>query len=181
MKRRALVVVDVQRDFCEGGALPVPGGSAVAGRIAELLASDHGYDHVFANRDWHVDPGDHFSDQPDFRTSWPRHCVAGTEGSWFHPALDTERLGSIVSKGETSAAYSGFDAPELDRLLRAHGIDALDVCGLATDHCVRATALDAVRLGYPVRLLTSCCAGVAEGSTARALAEMEAAGVELVP
>ena len=174
MTGRALLVVDVQRDFCEGGALAVAGGSAVAEGIAELLRTDpERYDLVVATRDWHVEPGDHW-------VTWPRHCVAGTEGASFHAALDIALLDAVVSKGERGAAYSGFEAPELDPLLHAHGIEEVDVCGLATDHCVRATALDALRLGYRVRVLATLTAGVAEDTTEAALAELVAAGAEVV-
>jgi nicotinamidase/pyrazinamidase len=180
---RALVVVDVQRDFCEGGSLAVEGGSAVAARITEHLRSHaDDYDLVVATRDWHVDPGEHFATgEPDYRTTWPRHCVAGTEGAAFHPDLDTTRVDAVVSKGEHAAAYSGFDAPDLDELLRARGIEEVDVVGLATDHCVRATALDAVGHGYRTRVLTDLAAGVAPATTDAALAEMRSAGVTLAP
>jgi nicotinamidase/pyrazinamidase len=181
---RALLVVDVQNDFCEGGSLAVDGGSQVARRISDHLAA-HGrdYDIVVATRDWHEDPGAHFSDDPDYRDSWPPHCVAGSAGARFHPGLDTSRIDMVVSKGRRSAAYSGFEGVAGDKSLAAILADAevrqVDVCGLATDYCVRATALDAARLGHDVRVLAELCAGVAPDSTAAALAEMEAAGVEV--
>lgn len=141
-----LLVVDVQHDFCEGGSLAVGGGAGVAGAISRLLA-DHPYDHVVATRDRHVDPGEHFADAPDFRDSWPHHCVVGTRGAELHDDLDTARLEAIFDKGAFSAAYSGFegaaDGTELEGWLRARHVTRVDVVGLATDYCVRATALDA--------------------------------------
>jgi nicotinamidase/pyrazinamidase len=185
----ALVVVDVQNDFCEGGSLPVSGGAAAAASIADLVRQRHGgYGAVVFTRDWHVDPGPHFADEPDFATSWPAHCVVGTSGADFHPGLGDVigRYGVVVSKGAHQAAYSGFegttdDGTGLAQLLRAAGASHLDVCGIATDHCVRATVLDALAEGFSVRVLLDRCAGVAPETTAAALAEMEAAGADLVP
>lgn len=184
MTGRALLIVDVQNDFCEGGSLAVAGGGAVAEAITAHLAAHGGdYDVVIATRDWHVDPGAHFSEAPDYRDSWPPHCVAGTRGAEFHPALDTRPIDEIVSKGEHSAAYSGFEGTAhgrtLAELLEEREIDRVDVCGLATDYCVEATALDAARLGFDVRVLTALCAGVAPDTTAAALDELAAAGAEL--
>ena len=149
----ALVIVDVQNDFCEGGSLAVAGGAEVAAAITRHLR-DNRYDHVVATRDYHIDPGSHFSDEPDYVTSWPAHCVADTPGAAFHPALDTSAVEEVFSKGAHSAAYSGFEgaAPDgtgLAEWLRARGVDAIDVVGIATDHCVRATALDGARSGEP--------------------------------
>ena len=189
---RALVVVDVQNDFCEGGSLPVAGGAEVAHRISRLLhhwtAQDPeapDYAAAVATQDHHVDPGDHFSREPDFVDSWPRHCVVGTDGVAFHPNLDPQPFDSIFLKGEYAAAYSGFEGRNHDQVgladwLRRHGITEVDVCGIATDHCVRATSLDAVREGFRVRVLTELCAGVAPETTEAALREMQDAGVVLV-
>jgi nicotinamidase/pyrazinamidase len=186
----ALVVVDVQNDFCEGGSLAVEGGAAVAAGIAQLVRRSSGrYRTVVFTRDWHTDPGDHFAADPDFATSWPPHCVAGTPGAGFHPGLGdvVERHGVVVSKGQRAAAYSGFegttdDGTGLARLLRDAGVDRLDVCGIATDHCVRATVLDALAEGFAVRVLLDRCSGVAPETTAAALDEMATAGAEvLVP
>jgi len=183
---RAAIVVDVQNDFCEGGSLPVSGGAAVARRIsAWLRARDGSYGLVVATRDWHVDPGAHFSTAPDFVDTWPVHCVAGSTGAELHPALDRAVLDIVVSKGERAAAYSGFEAESDDgrpllALLTERGIDSVDVVGIATDHCVRATALDGVRFGLAVRVLIPLCAGVAPDTTAAAVAEMRAAGVEVI-
>ncbi|WP_296139131.1 isochorismatase family protein [uncultured Tessaracoccus sp.] len=160
----ALIVVDVQNDFCEGGALGVEGGADVAARIHDLLTGDHGYDVVVATRDHHVDPGDHFSDTPDFVDSWPPHCVAGTEGARFHPNLDFDGFEAVFDKGEHSAAYSGFegaaDGVGLAEFLRSRGVTEVDVCGIATDHCVRATADDALREGFDTTVLLPLTAAV---------------------
>lgn len=181
---RALIIVDVQNDFCEGGSLAVAGGAAVARAITGLLAGSHGYDHVVATADHHIDPGDHFSDQPDFVHSWPRHCVAGTPGAELHPELDTTAVEAVFRKGEYAAAYSGFEGSaggqRLAEWLRARGVDEVDVVGIATDYCVRATAADAVREGFDTRVLTDLTAGVAADSTAAALDDMARAGVRLV-
>jgi nicotinamidase/pyrazinamidase len=183
---RALIVVDVQNDFCEGGSLAVAGGAAVAAGITAhagqgLEAGQ--YAHVVGTRDHHVDPGAHFSDSPDFLDSWPRHCVVGTDGVELHPALDRGLLQAVFDKGEHVAAYSGFegaaDGTGLADWLRAHGVDAVDVVGIATDHCVRATALDAVGAGFATRVLLPLTVGVAEASTEAALTQLAAAGVEL--
>ena len=181
---RALVVVDVQNDFCEGGALPVTGGVRVAGDVAALLAGEHGYDHVVATRDHHVDPGAHWSETPDFVDSWPVHCRVGTPGEEFHPALDASAFEAVFLKGEHEAAYSGFEGADADGTglaawLRAHDVTAVDVCGLATDHCVRATALDARSEGFQVTVLTALAAGVAPETTERALAALAEAGVDV--
>ena len=186
---RALIVVDVQNDFCEGGSLPVSGGAEVAFRINGLIhrwhesaPDDREYDVVVATRDHHIDPGDHFSDAPDYSASWPPHCVVGTEGAAFHPNLDPQPFDAVFLKGEHAAAYSGFegtadDGTPLADWLRAHRITDTDVCGIATDHCVRATALDAQAAGFRTRVLTEYVAGVAPETTQAALDEMRAAGV----
>jgi len=189
--RRALIVVDVQNDFCEGGSLAVTGGAAVAFRIGSLLhhwsskdAKAPDYHVAVATRDHHVDPGAHFSDDPDFASSWPPHCVVGSDGEGFHPNLDPQPFDAVFLKGEHQAAYSGFegrttDGSTLADWLRFQGVTQVDVCGLATDYCVRATALDAVRNGFDTRLLEELCAGVAPGSTQDALTEMRRAGVRI--
>lgn len=188
---RALIVVDVQNDFCEGGSLAVTGGADVAFRIGELLhlwheaePEDRAYTYVVATRDHHVDPGDHFSDRPDFEHSWPRHCVVGTDGVSFHPNLDPQPFDAIFDKGEYAAAYSGFegktgDGSGLEDWLRARGVDNVDVCGIATDYCVRATALDAARAGFSTTVLTELTAGVAPATTRQALAELAGAGIRI--
>ncbi|SDK14348.1 nicotinamidase/pyrazinamidase [Nonomuraea maritima] len=179
----ALVIVDVQNDFCEGGSLAVAGGSEVAAAISRHVAA-HGYDHVVATRDYHVSPGDHFSDAPDYVDSWPAHCVAGAPGAEFHPSLDLSAVDEVFSKGHETAAYSGFegfssDGVPLAEWLRERGAREIDIAGLATDHCVRATALDAVRHGLAVRVLLNLTAGVSRTTTAAAIEEMRDAGVIL--
>ena len=201
---RALLIVDVQNDFTEGGALGTEGGAAVAAAITEHLRT-HEYALVAASRDWHDpdnDNGGHFAaGEPDFVDSWPVHCVAESHGAHSHPDLDTDWIQAWFRKGEHDAAYSGFEgllAPDadvpmgddedvddepdvsLDDWLREHEIEAVDIVGLATDHCVRATALDAVEAGYDTRVLVELTAGVAAESTERALREMAEAGVEVV-
>ena len=190
--KRALIVVDVQNDFCEGGSLPVSGGARVASEIGRLLhrwssglpeAPDYAY--VVATKDHHIDPGAHWSPEPDFVESWPVHCAVGTDGEAFHPNLDPQPFDAIFLKGEHAAAYSGFEGLDPDGVgladwLRAHDVVEVDVCGIATDYCVRATALDAVAAGFSTRLLVDLATGVAPDTTAAALAEMRAAGVHVV-
>ena len=181
---RALIIVDVQNDFCEGGSLAVAGGSAVARSISSLLASEHGYDHVVATKDYHIDPGGHFADDPDYAHSWPRHCVADSSGADFHPELATGAIEAVFRKGAHAAAYSGFEgvddtgAPLAD-WLRAHGVDTVDVVGIATDYCVRATAADAAANGFGTRVLLGLTAGVAPGTTAEAITALGDSGVEV--
>lgn len=181
---RALIIVDVQNDFCEGGSLAVTGADAVVRAINALLAGDHGYDHVVATKDYHVNPGAHFADQPDFVDTWPRHCVAGTTGAEFHPELNTAPVEAVFHKGAYTAAYSGFegavDHTSLTDWLRARGVGEVDIAGIATDYCVRQTAADATRAGFKTRVLVDLTAGVAPGTTAEALDEMRDRGVELV-
>ena len=180
---RALIVVDVQVDFCEGGSLAVAGGAAVAAAIAGLLAGDHGYDRVVATRDHHIDPGAHFSATPDFVDSWPVHCVAGTPGAELHPALAGFGFDAVFDKGEYAAAYSGFegacDGEPLAAWLADRGVDSVEVCGIATDHCVRATALDAVRAGFATAVLPGLTAAVSAARLPSVLAELQQAGVEV--
>jgi nicotinamidase/pyrazinamidase len=182
---RAVLVVDIQNDFCEGGSLAVTGGAAVAAAIsARLRADGDRWDHVVATRDHHVDPGGHFAEQPDFSDTWPAHCVVGTSGVELHPELDRRPIEAVFDKGEYAAAYSGFegsfDGQTLADWLRAQDVDAVDVVGIATDHCVRATALDAVGAGFSTRVLLHLTAGVAQASTDAALDQLRAAGIELV-
>lgn len=228
---RALIIVDVQNDFCEGGSLAVEGGAALAGAISEYVDAHHGqFDHVVATQDWHIDPGAHFSDDPDFVDSWPKHCVAGTRGAELHPDLDTEYIQAYFRKGQYTAAYSGFEgllAPDdavptgdrkpgampvpgsssggaagtgdaddagsdlagsdfaagedtigLDDWLQSHDVEDVVVVGIATDHCVKATALDGVQAGYSVTVLRDLTVGVAEDLD-DAIAEMELGGVDI--
>ena len=184
--RRALIVVDVQRDFCEGGSLAVAGGAAVAENISELLRGEHPYDHVVATRDHHIDPGGHFSANPDFVDSWPRHCEVGTPGVEFHDALTFRDFGAVFDKGEYAAAYSGFEGTNSDGTgladwLHAHGVEQVDVCGIATDYCVRATALDAARSGFATTVLLDLTAAVAPERLDTTLDDLAAAGVSIRP
>ncbi|TWD82375.1 nicotinamidase/pyrazinamidase [Kribbella amoyensis] len=188
---RALIVVDVQNDFCEGGSLAVAGGADVAFRIGQLLHKwyeadppDKQYAYVVATRDHHIDPGTHFSEQPDFVDSWPRHCVVGTDGVSFHPNLDPQPFDAIFDKGEYAAAYSGFEGKSHDGhalvdWLREKEVTDVDVCGIATDYCVRATALDARTAGFRTTVLTGLTAGVAPASTEQTLIDLRTAGVTL--
>jgi nicotinamidase/pyrazinamidase len=184
---RALIVVDVQNDFCEGGSLAVAGGAGVARRITELLADPArraDYDHVVATLDFHVDPGAHFSETPDYQTTWPRHCVVGTAGVDFHPEFDPAAIEAVFTKGEHSAAYSGFEGADesgasLTDWLRQRDVDAVDVVGIATDYCVKATAADAVAAGFTTRVLLDLTAGVSPATTAEAVETLRAAGVAI--
>lgn len=186
MGKKALIIIDVQNDFCEGGSLAVEGGADVATAISRHVA-EHGsdYDHIVATRDFHLDPGDHFSDEPDFVDSWPPHCVIGTPGADFHPNLSLKPIEAVFSKGRESSGYSGFegvsdDEQPLPDWLAARGVDTVDIVGIATDHCVRATSLDAARHGFSVRVLADLTAGVSESTVDSALTELRDAGVDVV-
>lgn len=179
----AVVVVDVQNDFCEGGSLAVAGGTEVARAISARLA-DGGYEHAVATRDHHIDPGEHFSDAPDYARSWPPHCVVGTSGVALHPDLDTSHLEAVFDKGEYDAGYSGFDGrcdgTPLADWLRERGVDTVEILGIATDHCVRATALDARRHGFATNVRLDLTAGVGPATVAAAVDELRGAGATLV-
>lgn len=181
---RALIIVDVQNDFCGGGSLAVAGGAQVAAGISAVLReTPRRWDHVVATKDHHVDPGDHFGDPPDFVDTWPPHCRVGTAGAEFHPELDTDRVEAVFTKGEYAAAYSGFEGSAgsigLAAWLRMHDVDAVELAGIATDHCVRATALDATGAGFATTVLLDLTAGVARATTDRALEQLRGAGVTL--
>ncbi len=185
--RRALIVVDVQPTFCEGGELAVGGGNQVADDVAAYLRSHRDrYAVVVTTQDWHVDPGTHFSDHPDFVDSWPPHGVADTPNAALHPALAGLPFDASFKKGQFDAGYSGFDGVEptgrtLEQLLRDEGVDAVDVVGLVLSHCVKHTALDAARLGWPTRVLTDLTIPVSAEQGAQAEADLTAAGVTLTP
>ncbi len=190
---KALLVIDVQVDFCEGGALGCDGGSAVARGITEYLkSSKSNYDFVIASRDWHTPNdanGGHFpplGEAPDLVTNWPLHCIAGEPGAEYHPNLDVSLIDIHIKKGQGSHGYSIFDGTtedgeKFESLLNRLEIDSVDVVGIATDYCVRASSLDAKNAGLSVRVITSLTAGVAKGSTEAAIDEMVDLGVSVVP
>jgi nicotinamidase/pyrazinamidase len=183
---RALLIVDVQNDFCEGGSLEVVGGQSVARAITEFLSTPRGpgYDHIVATKDFHLDPGGHFSADPDFASSWPPHCVVGTHGAEFHRDFDHSTVEAVFTKGRYAAAYSGFEGTDdagtpLADWLRERGVDEVDIVGIATDYCVVATATDAAAAGFTTRVLLDLTAGVAEETSRHAVRKMRAAGVEV--
>lgn len=181
---RALIIVDVQPTFCEGGELPVEGGNEVALNIAAYVRQRAGdYDVIATTQDWHIDPGEHFSDTPDFVDSWPPHGVAGSPNAALHP-LVSDLPDITFKKGQYEAAYSGFEGVTADgrglrAVLHAHGVDAVDVVGLAQSHCVKATAIDAAEIGFKTRVFTDLTAPVSAELGEVAATEMLAAGVEL--
>ncbi len=184
---RALIVVDVQPTFCEGGELAVDGGNQVAADVAAYLRAHRDrYAVVVTTQDWHVDPGEHFSDTPDFVDSWPPHGVAGSANAELHPALAGMTFDASIKKGQFDPGYSGFDGVEasgrtLEQLLRDADVDGVDVVGLVLSHCVKRTALDAARLGWDTRVLTDLTIPVSAEQGAQAEAELAAAGVSLTP
>jgi nicotinamidase/pyrazinamidase len=188
---RALILVDVQNDFCEGGSLAVPGGAEVARRISEyVLGHAQEYAAIVATADWHADPGAHFAEHPDYVNSWPAHCRIGTDGALFHPAAEPalEQVQAVFRKGRHEAAYSGFEGfttegdarVALADWLRDRAIEQVDIVGIATDHCVRATALDATDEGFETTVMLDLTAGVARATTEAALDAMRAAEIDLV-
>lgn len=158
---KALIVVDVQYDFCEGGALAVAGGNALAKILGELMPElRKEYDMVVFTQDWHMDPGDHFSDDPDFIDSWPKHCVAGTKGAELHESIGHELGDWVIQKGHYDAGYSGFSNSTMHSALKLMNIDEVHVCGIAREHCVKQTAMDAVELGYKTLILEELTAKI---------------------
>jgi nicotinamidase/pyrazinamidase len=187
--RNALLVVDLQNDFVQGGSLPVPNGMQVAAQVARHIRHfKTEYQFVVASRDYHEDPDGHFSATPDFLTTWPPHCVIGTPGAAFVPPIANlvreKFIQTIVSKGRHAAAYSAFEGldsrghPLLD-VLKEQRIDHIDICGIATDYCVRASALDARKNEFQVRILVNLCAAVAEATGLQAIEELKAAGCQV--
>ena len=179
---RALLIVDVQNDFCEGGSLEVVGGQSVAHAISEFLATPRGYDHIVATKDFHIDPGDHFSDNPDFSASWPRHCVVGHDGADFHPEFDHSAVEAVFTKGRYEAAYSGFEGTdESGTSLGGLAPPTRRRRGRHRRHrhrlLRRGDRTDAVAAGFTTRVLLDLTAGVAPATTAKAVEEMRAAGV----
>lgn len=181
---RALIIVDVQPAFCEGGELGVEGGNAVAQRIAVFVSSHPDtYDLIATTQDWHIDPGTHFSDEPDFVDSWPPHGVAGTPNAEVHQALSDVPVDIAVKKGQYEAAYSGFegvadDGTTLADALHHAGITDVDVVGLAESHCVCDTAIDAVREQFTVRVFSDLTAPVSEELGVKARERMNDEGVQ---
>jgi len=180
---RAVIVVDPQPDFFEGGPLPVSGATETVQNIAQYLR-DRGndFDLRIVTQDWHVDPGGHWSDEPDYVTSWPVHCAADTGGAQIHASLADEKWDAVIRKGLHEGAYSGFegasdDGSTLAELLARNDVRYVTVVGFATDHCVKATALDARALGFDVNVALDLCAGVDPVSTRLAIAAMSEAGV----
>jgi len=187
--RNALLAVDLQADFVQGGSLSVPNGLQVAAQVARHIRHFRTeYQFVVASRDYHEDPADHFSATPDYINTWPPHCVIGTPGAAFVPPVANlvreKYIQAIVSKGRHAAAYSAFEGvdarghPLLD-VLKEQRIDHIDVCGIATDYCVRASALDARKNEFQVRVLVNLCAAVTEATGLQALEELKAAGCQL--
>lgn len=187
---KALLVIDVQNDFCEGGSLAVSGGAAVAKKISEYLSTAD-YDLVFASRDWH-DPNStnsgHFAEegqQPNYTTTWPVHCVAETTGAEYHPNLSTEHIDVNIYKGQGQNGYSIFEGvtdqgQSFKDLIESNKITEVDVVGIATDHCVLASALDAKKSGLAVRVISSLTAGVSAESTEAAIDKLIDSCVEVV-
>lgn len=201
MAGKALIIVDVQPTFCEGGELGVEGGAAVADRIAEYVKA-HGdeYAYIATTQDWHIEPGSHFSDHPDFVDSWPKHGVAGTPNAELMPQIAVLGLKHHFKKGQYASAYSGFEGIEdnTDRVqtreefaqmqkdgktlaqgLKDAGVDHVDVVGLAESHCVKETALDAKKLGYSVTVFEDMTEPVSEDQGVSARKQMSEAGIEL--
>ena len=185
---RALLIVDVQNDFTEGGALACAGGAATATAITDFVtvhADDYAI--VIASRDWHnpdSDNGGHFASEPDWVDTWPAHCVAGTPGADYHPGIESSFIDEHILKGQGAPAYSAFEGINADgrgirEILAEHGISELDVVGIATDYCVRASALDAVASGLDVTVRANLCVGVGPAGSIAALGEMARAGVRL--
>ena len=187
--RNALLAVDIQSDFVVEGSLPVPDGLQVAAQVARHIRHfKTEYDFIVASRDYHEDPQDHFSATPDYVNTWPPHCVIGTPGAAFVPPIQNlvreKLIHTVVSKGRHAAAYSAFEGVDarghtLLEVLREHEIDHIDICGIATDYCVRATALDARKSAFQVRILVNLCAAVNEATGLQAIEEMKAAGCQV--
>ncbi|MBT94615.1 MAG: nicotinamidase [Acidimicrobiaceae bacterium] len=184
---RALVIVDVQPTFCEGGSLPVSGGDAVAREIADFLSQDQGYDCIVTTQDWHIDPGTHFSENPDYKDSWPDHGVAGTAEADLHHELANikGKINYSVKKGMFQAAYSGFEGFDdhkrsLKQILDSESITDVDVVGLAFDHCVKATAIDSAKNGFDTRVLAHLSAAVLPEVIVKVSDEMRSHGVEVI-
>ena len=186
MTARAFIIVDVQPTFCEGGSLGVNGGHRIAERIADFVNRNRdAYSLVVTTQDWHIDPGSHFSQSPDFKDSWPIHALAHTSEAELHPIIQALDADVHVKKGEYSGAYSGFEGVDeddhsLEEVLRSHHVEAVDIVGIAESHCVKETALDAQRLGFVTRVLSDLTIPVSEEQGVAAREEMEAAGISQI-
>ncbi|MCT6811257.1 MAG: isochorismatase family protein [Bifidobacterium sp.] len=199
---KALIVVDVQPTFCEGGELGVEGGNATAGKIADYVHNHAGdYAYMATTQDWHIEPGSHWSDHPDFADTWPKHGVAGSPGAELHPKIRGLGIAHHFKKGQYSAAYSGFEGIEdnTDRIqsreefaaarssgvtladaLTQAGVGQVDVVGIAESHCVKETALDAAKLGYQVTVFEDLTVPVSEDQGVEARKAMAQAGIRLL-
>jgi nicotinamidase/pyrazinamidase len=182
-QRRAIIVVDPQPDFFEDGPLPIAGATATAERIRDYLAvQGERFDVAIVTQDWHLNPGDHWSATPNFESTWPVHCAADSPGAEIHEALADVAWDAVIHKGAREGAYSGFEGWSLDgntlvEVLATRGVHAVTVVGFATDHCVKATAIDAQDLGFDVSVALDLCAGVALETTQQAIADMRGAGI----
>ena len=185
-QKKALVIVDVQPTFCEGGSLPVDGGNKVAKQIATFVSDDESYDCIITTQDWHIDPGMHFSDEPNYQDTWPPHGLAGTDEADLHPELlnITEKINYSVKKGMFQAAYSGFEGSDgeqsLKQILTKESIASIDIVGLAFDHCVKVTAIDSAQAGFKTRVLSKLTAAVSPVNTNVVSDEMRSYGVEVI-
>lgn len=186
-QKRALLIVDVQPTFCEGGALGVEGGNDVAERIADFVTEhEDEYAIIVTTQDWHIDPGEHFSDQPDFVDTWPTHGVAGSPEAELHDAIAALPFDDSVKKGQYAAAYSGFEGVNkagdtLEEILRRADITDVDVVGIAESHCVKETALDSLDLGWHTRVIEDLTVPVSPELGTSARLEMAQAGVDEIP
>ena len=184
--KKALVIVDVQPTFCEGGSLPVDGGNKVAKQIATYVSDDESYDCIITTQDWHIDPETHFSDKPNYQDTWPAHGVAGTDEADLHPELFniSEKINYSVKKGMYQAAYSGFEGSDgeesLEQILAKESISIVDIVGLAFDHCVKATAIDSAQAGFKTRVLSKLTAAVSPANITIVSNEMASHGIEVI-
>jgi nicotinamidase/pyrazinamidase len=188
--RNALLVVDLQNDFVEGGALPVPGGTQVVAHVARHVRHFRSeYTFVVATRDLHEDPPDHFSEKPDYINTWPPHGVKGTTGAVLCTPISNlvreKIIQVVVDKGRHAAAVSAFEAVDprghlLVDVLREQRIDHIDICGLITEYCIRASALDARKHEFQVRILVNLCGAASPEAAQRAFEDMKAAGCQLM-
>lgn len=184
---KALIIVDVQNDFCPGGSLGTDQGHEVARGINELITGEHFYDVIVATQDWHIDPEGHFAEEPDFVDTWPVHCKAETHGAEMHPELDTSKIEEFFRKGEYTAAYSGFEGhaaadgkTPMAQWLKERDVTEVDVVGIATDHCVLATSQDALKEGFTVRVIAKLCSPVDKTRGENALIDLEKAGAYII-